>query len=146
LHALARQVAYYSVLPRQDRTGRQDAQSQQVRKVLRIGLVAAVLQSFVLFDRRRVGEVHMEAGVLQSVDQPIPVVGRLDHHAGQFVLPPGQKARDLLDVVGQALLRNNPIAIVDNSDNAVVGMQINSAVHHLRLLVAKSDSMTSNSL
>ena len=80
--------------------------------MLRIGLVAAVLQSFVLPDRRRVGEMHMEADVLQSIDQPIPVVSRLDHHAGQFILPPSQEACDLHDVVGQALLRHNPIASI----------------------------------
>jgi hypothetical protein len=41
LHALARQIAHRAVLPRQDRAGRQDAQSQQVGQVLRIGLVVA---------------------------------------------------------------------------------------------------------
>jgi hypothetical protein len=129
-----------------DRTRRQDAQSQQARKVLRIGFVAAVLQSFVPLDRRRVGKMHVEADVLQSIDQPIPVVGRLDHHAGQFVLSPSQEVCDLHDVVGQALLRHNPIAVVDSRDNAIVGMQINPAVHHPRLLVVKSDSMITNSL
>jgi hypothetical protein len=51
---------------------------------------------------------------------------------------------DLRDVVGQALLRHHAIGIIDDRDNAVVGMQINSAVHHLRLLVVKSDSMITN--
>ena len=134
------------MFPRQDRTGRQDAQSQQVRKVLRIGLVAAVLQSFVLLDRSGIGEMHVEARVLQAIDQPVPVVGRLDHDAGQLLLPANQKANDLRDVVRQALLCHNPIGIVDNSDNAVVGMQINPAIHHPRLLVVKSDSMITNSL
>ena len=93
-------------------------------QMLRIGLIAAVLQSFILLDRRRVGEMHLEAGVLQAIDQPIPVVGRLDHDAGQFVLPPSQKAHDLRNVVRQALLRRNAIGIVDDRDHAVVGMQI----------------------
>src|SRR3984893_8271107 len=84
-----------------------------------------------------VGEMHVESGLLQPVNQPIPVVGRLDHDAGQFALPTSQKADDLRDVVRQALLRHNPVGIVDNRDNAVVGMQINPAVHHLRLLVVK---------
>jgi len=46
------------------------------------------------------------------------------------------------DVVRQALPRHNAIGFIDDRDNAVVGMQINPAVHHLRLLVAKCDSMT----
>lgn len=65
------------MLPWQNRTRRQDAQSQQVRQVLRIGLVAAVLQSLVLLDRSGIGQMHVEAGFLQAIDQPIPVVGRL---------------------------------------------------------------------
>jgi hypothetical protein len=43
LHALARQIAQGAVLPRQDRSRRQDAQSQQVGQMLRVGLVAAVV-------------------------------------------------------------------------------------------------------
>jgi hypothetical protein len=78
LHALARQIANGAVLPRQDRACRQDTQSQQVGQVLRIGLIAAVLQSLVLLDRSGIGQMHVEAGVLQAIDQPIPVVGRLE--------------------------------------------------------------------
>ena len=142
LHALARQIAHDAMLPRQDRARRQDSQPQQVGQVLRIRLVAAVLETVVLLDRSSVCEMHVEASILQPVDQPIPVVGRLDHDAGQIVLPPSQKADDLRDVVRQAPLRHNAIGLIDDRDNAVVGMQINPAVHHLLLLVAKCDSMT----
>jgi len=38
---------------------------------------------------------------------------------------------------GKRFWRYYPIGIVDDRDNAIVGMQINPAVHHLRLLVAK---------
>src|SRR5437667_12501543 len=110
--------------------------------MLRIRLVAAVLETVVLLDRSSIGEMHVEAGILQTIDQPIPVVSRLDHDAGQVVLPSSQKADNLRDVVRQALLRHNAICIVNDRNNAVVGMQINPAVHHLRLLVAKCDSMT----
>ena len=111
-------------------------------QMLRIRLVAAMLETVVLLDRSSICEMHMEASVLQAIDQPIPVVSRLDHDAGQFVLPPSQKADDLRGVVRQALLRHNTIGLVDDRDNAVVGMQINPAVHHLRLLVAKRDSIS----
>ena len=67
--------------------------------MLRIRLVAAVLQSIVLLDRSRIGEMHVEASVLQAVDQPIPVEGRLDHDADQIVLPSSQKADDLHGLV-----------------------------------------------
>jgi hypothetical protein len=113
--------------------------------MLPIGLIAAVLQSFILLDRRRVGEMQLQAGILQAIDQSIPVVGRLDHDACHLVAPARQNADDLRDLV-QALPRHNMIGIVDNRDNAVVGMQIDSAVHHPCLLVAKSDSTIANSL
>jgi hypothetical protein len=88
--------------------------------------------------------MHLEAGVLQAIDQPIPVVGRLDDDACHLVSPARQKADDLRDLVRQALLRHNVIGIVDKRDNAVVGMQINPAVHHLRLLVVKTDSIANS--
>ena len=67
--------------------------------MLRICLVAAVLETVVLLDRSSIGEMHVEAGILQTIDQPIPVVSRLDHDAGQVVLPSSQKADNLRDVV-----------------------------------------------
>jgi hypothetical protein len=50
----------------------------------------------------------------------------------------------IVDVDRQALLRHDAIGLVDDRDNAVVGMQINPAIHHLRLLVANSDSVIPN--
>ena len=85
-----RQIAHRALLRRQDGSGRQYPQSQQVGQVTRVGFVAAVLESFVLLDRRGVGQMHLEACRLQTIDQPVPVEGRFDHDAGQLVAP-GQK-------------------------------------------------------
>ena len=76
LHPLARQIAHRAVFPRQDRARRQNPQSKQMRQMMRIRLVAAVLEPVVLLDRGGVGQMHLESGILQPIDQPIPVVGR----------------------------------------------------------------------
>lgn len=111
-------------------------------QMLRVRLVSAVLETAVLLDGDSVGETDVESGILKAIDQPIPVVSRLDRDACQFVLPASEKANDLRKVVRQSLLRDNPVGIVNHGDNAIVGMQINPAVHHLRLHVP-SDSATS---
>jgi hypothetical protein len=90
---------------------RQDAESQLMGHMLRIGLIAAVLQSFILLDRRRVGEMQLEAGILQAIDQPIPVVGRLDHDACHLVAPARQNADDLRDLVQKRFCATNVIGI-----------------------------------
>ena len=56
----------------------------------RIGFVAAVLEPVVFLDRRGVGQMHLEPRRLQTIDQPVPVEGRFDHHARQL-LPPRQQ-------------------------------------------------------
>ena len=142
LHPLAGQIAHRAVFPRQDRAGRQDPQSQQMGEVTRIRLVAAVLEPVVLFDRGGVGQMHAETGILEPIDQPIPVVGRLDHDAGQLALPAAEEADDLREIVRQSLLRNDPICFVDHRHNAVVRMQIYPAVLHLRLLWSKVSNLT----
>jgi hypothetical protein len=55
LHALARQIAHGAVLPRQDRSRRQDAQSQQMGQMPRIGLIAAVREAFDARSKRSMG-------------------------------------------------------------------------------------------
>jgi hypothetical protein len=96
-----------------------------------------MLEPIVLFDRGGVGQVHAEAGILEPIDEPIPVVGRFDHDTRQLALPLAEEADDLREIVRQSLLRNNTISVVDHRHDAVVRMQIYPAVHHLRLLWSK---------
>ena len=66
-------------------TAGQDAQAQQVGQVTRIAVVVGILEPGIGLDRTGLGQVHDEAEFLQSVDQPVPVVGRLDHDAAQLL-------------------------------------------------------------
>jgi len=43
-----------------------------------VALVIAVLQPFVLLNRRRIGQMNPVSPFLQTVDQSVPVEGRLD--------------------------------------------------------------------
>jgi hypothetical protein len=50
-----------------------------------IGLVTAMLESIVLLDCCRVGQVKHVTRFYQSTDQSVPVIGRLHNNAGQFM-------------------------------------------------------------
>jgi len=50
--------------------------------------VTAVLQSVILLDRHRIDQVEIVALLLQSIDQPVPVKGRLNGDTVQ-ALPEG---------------------------------------------------------
>jgi len=49
----------------------------------RIALIVGILESLVLMNRCRVDEVHPIALFHQPLDQPVPVLGRLDCDAVQ---------------------------------------------------------------
>ena len=55
-------------------------------------MIVGILQSLVLSDRGSVGQMNTMSLVHQAVDQPVPVVGRLDNNA----LEPIPIARQLL--------------------------------------------------
>jgi hypothetical protein len=40
----------------------------------RIDLIVAQLEALILFDGRRMGEVHAIAGLTEAIDEPIPIV------------------------------------------------------------------------
>jgi hypothetical protein len=73
LHPLPREITDSTLLWRQDGPCWEYPQAQQVSQVTCIGLISAVLQSVVFFDRRRIGEMHLEARFLQPVDKPVPI-------------------------------------------------------------------------
>jgi hypothetical protein len=87
------------VLRRQDGAGRKDAQAQQVGQIARVGLVAGVLEPVVFFDRRDVGQMYHEAGRLQAVDKPVPVVRGFDYDACQLGSPRGKERQNPCHVV-----------------------------------------------
>ena len=99
-------------------------------------MIVGIFQSLVLLDRCGVGQMNSMSLVHQAVDQPVPVVGRLDDNA----LEPIPIARELLgdqwQIVGQPLLINHLILFIDQHRHVVIRVQIDRAVQfHLRLLL-----------
>ncbi|CAG9272918.1 hypothetical protein PUN4_740003 [Paraburkholderia unamae] len=78
LHVFPREVTHAARLRRENRAGRQYPESQQLGQVAGIRLVATVLKAIVLLDRRSIGQVHDEAGGLQPIHQPVPIVGPIE--------------------------------------------------------------------
>jgi hypothetical protein len=46
-----------------------------------IGMVIRLLQAALLLPRRRVGQRHPVVRLPQPINEPVPVIGGLDHHA-----------------------------------------------------------------
>jgi hypothetical protein len=105
---------------------------QQVRQLSGIGFVAAVLETVVLPDGASIGQLHDKPRLLQTIHQPVPVVGGLDDHPRQFLTPWFKKSDNLRQIVRQTLLSDYPISVVRHRHHAVVRMQVNSAIFHLR--------------
>src|SRR5262245_54677391 len=99
-----------------------------MRQPPRIAVVIGILQSIVLLDRRSIGEMKSVALLHQSINQPVPVIGRFhyDPLKGSVI------ARELLSdqgkIVRQALLIHYLILLVNHHRHVVGRMQINGSV------------------
>jgi hypothetical protein len=57
-----------------DTAFRSDVSAQQMGQPARIDLIVATLEPLLLFDGRRMGEVHAIAGLAKAIDEPVPGV------------------------------------------------------------------------
>jgi hypothetical protein len=99
-----------------------------------VGLVVAVLESVVAFHGDGVGEPDGVAFGHQAIDQPVPVVGGFDDHACQFVAVRRKQREYRRKVVGTAAADEHLVRLVRHHDNAIVRMQVYTAISHLGLL------------
>ena len=58
-----------------------------MRQPASIAIIIGILQTFVLTNRRAVGQMHPVARLHQTVHQPVPVVGGLNHQTFDGLLP-----------------------------------------------------------
>ena len=107
-------------------------QAQQLGQVAGIGFIAAVLESGVVLDRRRVRKLNRIARFHQSIDQPVPVEGRLDHDPGEVVAKRLESLQYDHHVIGNALLLEHEALLIRHDYYAVVRMQIGSTILHLQ--------------
>jgi hypothetical protein len=99
-----------------------------------VGLVVAVFQFIVAFHGDGVGEFDVVARSHQATGQPVPVLGGFDYHARQFV-PVRCKQREYLrQIAGAAPTEQHPVGFVRHHHNAIVRMQVYTAISHLGLL------------
>ena len=96
--------------------------------MLRIAEIIAVLETVVLLDRRRVCQAYIKSRGPQSVDQPVPVVRRLDRNGSDISRAAAQRRHDQLKIVAQPLGEYHVILRVRHDQHAVVGVQINRCV------------------
>src|SRR5215510_14931682 len=99
-----------------------------MRQPPRIAVVIGILQSAVLLDRRGVCKMKSVALLHQSIDQPVPVVGRFYYDPLKRSAIARQLLRDQREIVWQPLLIHHLIVLVDHHRHVVGGMQINGSV------------------
>ena len=124
LHAFSRQITNATLSLGHDMAFRQQAQSENVRQMTRIGFVAAMFEAIVLFDRRCVRQMNGITRVLQAVHQPVPIEGRFDDHAKQLGSIRTQRHAYFFQVVGVAFGVKHFVALVRNHYKTIVGMQV----------------------
>jgi len=100
--------------------------------------IPAVLEPLVLLDRARVCQMHLVAGIHQSVDQPIPVVRTLDHHACQILTMQLQCGANLPQIVGQTLTEHDPVFFVADDHYRIVRVQVYATIFHVGLRRVKA--------
>jgi hypothetical protein len=66
------------------------------------------------------GQLYLEACRLETIDQPIPVVGRLDHDTEQFGTMRFEQREDFCQLIRTAPTEQDPVRFVGNHYNAVV--------------------------
>nr|WP_244896636.1 hypothetical protein [Paraburkholderia phenazinium] len=82
--------------------------------------------------------MYHEAGRLQAVDQPVPVVCGFDHDACQLSSPRGKERQNPYEVVRQPLFGDHAVHFVNHTHHTVVRMQVNAAIVHDDLLPVKA--------
>jgi len=81
-----------------------DTQAQQVRQMTGIGFVVTMFETSVLRHGRGVRQLHPIAMIHQAIDEPVPVVRRLDRDAGQVIAKGFDLPENRGQFVGQSSL------------------------------------------
>ncbi len=122
LSSLAQQISHRPPLLRVDVSGRQDPQSQQMGQPEGVEGIIPVFESFVLLHRRRVHQMHPVASLHQTIHQPVPVERRLHRDPLDTALYALQCPVHRLQLIGQALLKDDPVLLIDDHQIVVVAM------------------------
>ncbi|PKM10026.1 MAG: hypothetical protein CVV15_07200 [Gammaproteobacteria bacterium HGW-Gammaproteobacteria-5] len=101
---------------------------KSLREVTRIGVVIAVLKSFVLRNRSGVDQLRAVAVVGQPIDQPVAVAGGFDRYRSELLAEGCQSSEHRVKVVGKSAFELDAVCVVDDRKNAIVGMQIDGCV------------------
>lgn len=86
-----------------------------------------MLESIVLLDRRRIGQVKHVACFNQAIDESVPVVGRLHNDAGEFLSIGGESRAYRTQIVGQPPGIYDLVGVVGDDDKAIVGVEVYAA-------------------
>jgi hypothetical protein len=113
------QITYRPLILRVNVTFGEDVESKHFGKPKGIVLVINMLHPFVLLDGGRIRQMYGESFRHQSVNEPVPVVGRLDHDTLKSTAEQLKSLGDGGNVVGQFLVEDAFSTTIDNCQIAV---------------------------
>lgn len=90
--------------------------------------VVAVLESCVMRNRRRFGQLHLAAVLHQRVGESVRIEGRFHDHRRNLVAERFKFVLRCRRIIGQTLAQRQAILIVDHREHVVRGMQINRSL------------------
>ena len=93
-----------------------------------IGIVIRLLQPAVWLHRRWVGQRPPVGGLQQPIDEPVPVVGGLDHPALEVCLLWGSALQKRGEMLGYAWVIDHLVLLIESDNDRVGCMPINPAV------------------
>jgi hypothetical protein len=124
---LPEQIAQSAHSGLEDVTRRKNAEPHQVGEPERVVTIVGVLESCVLPNGRRVDELHVVARGHQAVDEPVPVVRRLDGDRDESLAVRLECFQDQLEIVPESPVEDPSIVGITDGEVAVVGVKIDTA-------------------
>jgi hypothetical protein len=117
-------------------TGRQNIEPQQMRQKAR---TSGVFDAVILLDSQGIGQMYRITFILETIDQPVPVVGGLNHNTADVILVRHQMTMYILKLIVQTSFTDDWVFIVNQGNHTVIAVQVYSAVEFHKLSPSVED-------
>jgi hypothetical protein len=126
--ALASPLTHSTLVLGRARACREKAPAPQMGQPARIDLSMAKLESLVLVDCRRMGEVHARARLAEAIDEPRPVVRCVDPQAWERRVIRSPVGQERVEILGPPLFLDHLILGIKPRHETVVRRSINATI------------------
>ena len=107
-----------------------------MREPAGVGTLIGMLQAALLLHRGRVGQMHPVVCLHQPIDEPVPVVRRLHHHARDLCVIGRQLIQNRREMIGSTLVVHHLVLLIAYHDHTIICMEVDPCVEwHAGLLL-----------